>query len=74
MLELTASILGGKPPVYGCLCRVALAFEGGNLSPQLRRISDAAVQTSPAEDAQLDLSHPFGKLRTGFSQLPWVGV
>ena len=70
MLGFTASVLGGEPPVYDGGGLVALAFERGDLLPQQRFTADPAVQTLSAEDAQLDFGHPFGKLRTGFNQLP----
>ncbi len=62
--------LSGEPPVDDGASIVALAFERGDLPSQQRFIADPAVQTRSAEDAQLDLGHPFGKLRTGFNQLP----
>ena len=74
MLEFTAGVLRGEPPVYDGASIVALAFECGDLLPQQHCIAGPAVQTLSTEDAQLDLSHPFGRLRTGFSQLPCLGV
>ena len=56
MLEFTAGVLSGEPPVYDGASIVALAFERGNLPPQ-HFIADPAVQTLSAEDAQLDLGH-----------------
>ena len=32
------------------------------------------LQAGAGQDAELDLRHPFGKLRTGFSQLPCLGL
>ena len=66
MFELTASVLGGEPPVYDGGGLVAFAFERRDLPSQRRFIADPAVQTLPAEDAQLDF--------TMFNQLPWLGV
>ena len=57
MFELTAGVPGGEPPVYDGASIVALAFERGDLPFQQRFIADPAVQTLPAEDAQLDLGH-----------------
>ena len=57
MFELTASVLGGEPPVYDGASIVALAFECCDLPFQQRFIADPAVQALPAEDAQLDLGH-----------------
>ena len=70
MLEFTAGVLGGEPPVDDGASIVALPFERGDLLPPQRFTADPAVQTLSAEDTQLDLGHPFGKLRTGFNQLP----
>ena len=70
MLEFTAGVLSGEPPVDDGAGIVALAFERGDLLPPQHFIADPAVQTLSAEDAQLDCGHPFGKLRTGFNQLP----
>ena len=57
MLEFTAGVLSGEPPVYDGASIVALTFERGNLLPQQHFIADPAVQTLSAEDAQLDLGH-----------------
>ena len=57
MFELTASVPGGEPPVYDGASIVALAFERCDLPSQQRFIADPAVQTLPAEYAQLDFSH-----------------
>ena len=32
------------------------------------------LETGPGQHAELNLRHPFGKLRTGFSQLACLGV
>ena len=49
--------LGGEPPVYDGGGLVALAFERRDLPSQQHFIAGPAVQTLPAEDAQLDLGH-----------------
>ena len=49
--------MGGEPPVYDGGGLVALAFERRDLPSQQRFIADPAVQTLPAEYAQLDFSH-----------------
>ena len=56
MFELTAGVMGGEPPVYDGGGLVALAFERRDLPSQQRFIADPAVQTLPAEYAQLDFS------------------
>ena len=40
MLEFTAGVLSGEPPVYDGASVVALAFERGDLLPQQRFIAD----------------------------------
>ena len=40
MLEFTAGVLSGEPPVYDGASIVALAFEGGDLLPQQHFIAD----------------------------------
>ena len=43
MLEFTAGVLSGEPPVYDGASIVALAFERGDLPSQQRFIADPAV-------------------------------
>ena len=74
MLKFSASILCGETPVYDGGSLVTLMFQRRDLSLQYRLVTDSTVETLVAEDAQLYLSHPFGRLRTGFSQLPCTGV
>ena len=57
MFELTKGVLGGEPPVYDGGGLVALTFERRGIPSQQRFIADPAVQTLPAEDAELDSSH-----------------
>ena len=73
-MKFSACILGGEPPVYDGVSTVALAFQRRDLSFQCCFIADPTAQTLVAEDTDLDLRHPFGRLRTGFSQLPRFGV
>lgn len=68
------SLGGGEAPVYDFLSLVALMFQGRYLPSQSLFITDSTLQTLLAEDTQLYLRHPFGWLRTGFSQLPCFGV
>ena len=63
-----------KVPVDSCCGFIALGLKHFYLSSQLRLIRYPASQSLLAEHAQLYLRHPFGKLRTGFSQLPCFGV
>ena len=38
------------------------------------RVGEPLPQAGTGQYAELDFRHPFGKLRTGFSQLPCLGV
>ena len=74
MLKLDSGIDCGESAVDGCLGLVALGLQSNNLSFKGIFIADAASQTLSAENAELYLRHPFGRLRTGLSQLPCLGV
>lgn len=66
--------MSGEAPVDSGSGIIALGFECGYLSSQLCFIRYSTPQAMLAEDTQFYLRHPFGKLRTGFSQLPCFGV
>ncbi len=74
MLKLAPGVPGREPPVDGCRSLVSLGFQCGNFAFKGFCIANATIQTLFAEDAELNLCHPFGKLRTGLSQLPCLGV
>ena len=74
MSEFGAGISGGEPPDDNRLRLLALTCKSRYLTSQSLFIPDSTPQTLLAKDAQLYLRHPFGKLRTGFNQLPCYGV
>ena len=37
-------------------------------------VGESLLEAGTGQDAELNLGHPFDKLRTGFSQLPCLGV
>ena len=67
MLEFTAGVLRGEPPVYDGASIVALAFERGDLLPQQHCIAGPAVQT-------LSCWKTLNSISAMFSQLPCLGV
>ena len=73
-MEFGSGVLGVEPPVDGGSGGVSLRDQGLDLPPEGRFVGDALLEAAARQDAELDLRHPFGKLRTGFSQLPCLGV
>ena len=76
MLEFSASILGGEPPVYDGVSTVALAFQRRDLSFQCCFIADPTAQTLPAEDAELKSVEVVESLRKSNPEImlqPWWG-
>ena len=57
MLEFSASVLGGEPPVYDCGSLVALMLKRRDLCLQYHFVADPAVEALSTEDAQFNLSH-----------------
>ena len=73
-MELPPGVLGSKPPVDGGLGGVALPFQGLDLPAEDGLGGDTLTEAGACQDAKFNLRHPFGKLRTGLSQLPCLGV
>ena len=73
-MEFGAGILGGEAPVDGGLGGIALGCIGANGASQRNVVAVAHPQAGAGHDAELNLRHPFGKLRTGLSQLACLGV
>ena len=73
-MELTPGVLGGKAPVDGVLGGVALPLQVLDLPAEDRLGGDTLTEAGARQHAELGLRHPFGKLRTGFSQRPCLGV
>ena len=63
-----------KTPVDAGLSLVSLLLQGLDLPAERFLVRETLPEAAAGEDAELDLRHPFGKLRTGFSQLPSLGV
>ena len=73
-MEFPPGVMGSKPPVDGSLGGIALPLQGLDLPAEGGLVRDTLTEAGARQDAKLDLRHPFGKLRTGFSQLPCLGV
>ena len=73
-VEFVSGVLDSEPPVDSGPCRVPFRYAGADGSLQAVLIAVASAQAGPGQHAELDLRHPFDKLRTGFSQLPCLGV
>jgi len=73
-MEFPPGVMGSKPPVDGSLGGIALPLQGLDLPAEGGLVSDTLTEAGARQYAKLNLRHPFGKLRTGFSQLPCLGV
>ena len=73
-VEFGSGVVGAEPPVDGDARCVALALVGGDLALQCVRVGISPPEAGAAQRAEFDLCHPFGKLRTGLSQLACLGV
>ena len=73
-MQFGSGILSAEPPVDGDARCVALGLVGRDLALQGVRVGITPLETGPGQHAELNLRHPFGKLRTGLSQLACLGV
>ena len=73
-MEFPSGVLGGEAPVDGGCRTVAVRYAGVDGPFQAVLIGVSPPQAGSGQHAELDLCHPFDKLRTGFSQLPFLGV
>ena len=73
-MEFRTGILGVEPPVDGGSGSIAFLLQGLDFPAKGRLVGDPPPEAGASQDTKLDLRHPFGKLRTGFSQLPCLGV
>ena len=73
-MQFGSGVQGAEPPVDGGLCRIAPGLIGVDGSLQSGSIGITPLETGPGQHAELNLRHPFGKLRTGLSQLACLGV
>ena len=65
---------GVEPPVDGGSGGVALLDQSIDFPPEGLLAGEPLLQAGAGQDAELDFRHPFDKLRTGFNQLPCLGV
>ena len=49
-------------------------YQGLDFPPESLLVGDPLPQAGAGPHAELDFRHPFDKLRTGFNQLPCLGV
>ena len=73
-MELPPGVLGSKPPVDGGLGGIALPLQGLDFPAEGGLGGDTLPEAGAGQHAKLGLRHPFGRLRTGLSQLPCLGV
>ena len=73
-MELGSGVLDAETPVDAGLSSVSLLFQGLNLPAEGLLLRDALFEAAAGEDTEFNLRHPFGRLRTGLSQLPCLGV
>ena len=73
-VKFAPGVVGVEPPVDGGSGDVSLRDQGLDLPSEGRFVGDALLEAAARQDTELDFRHPFGRLRTGFSQLPCLGV
>ena len=73
-MEFGSGVLYAEEPVDLSLRLVPLPFQGPDLPAEGFLIGETLPEATARKDTELDLRHPFGKLRTGFNQLPCLGV
>ena len=73
-MKFGSGVPGVEPPVDGGSGGVALRDQCIDFPLEGLLAGEPLLQAATGQDAELDLCHPFGKLRTGFNQLPCLGV
>ena len=73
-MKFGSGILGVEAPVDGGSGGVALLNQSLDFPPERLIVGEPLLQAGAGQHAELDLCHPFDKLRTGFNQLPCLGV
>ena len=73
-MEFGAGIEDIEAPIDLGLGLVPRQFQSLYLSTKGFLIGEKLSEATTGEDAEFDLLHPFGRLRTGFNQLPRLGV
>ena len=73
-MEFGSGVLDAEAPVDAGLSFVSLYFQSVDLLAEGFLIRQTLPEATAGENAELDFRHPFGKFRTGLSQLPCLGV
>ena len=73
-MEFGPGILDSETPVDDRLGLIAFLLPGMHPPAEAVLVRVPLTEAAAGYDAEFDLRHPFGKLRTGFSQLPCLGV
>ena len=73
-MEFGSGVLYAEVPVNQGLGLIPFLCQGPDLPAEGFLIGETLPEATAGEDTELDLRHPFGKLRTGFNQLPCLGV
>ena len=73
-MEFGSGVLGGETPVDGGSHGISFRLASADIPFQGVFVGVAPLETGPGQYAELSLRHPFVRLRTGFSQLPCLGV
>ena len=73
-MKFGSCVPGVEPPVDDGLGGVAFPYQGLDFPPKSLLVRDPLPQAGARQHAELDFRHPFDKLRTGFNQLPCLGV
>ena len=73
-VEFASGVLGGEAQVDGKCRTIAFRYAGGDGPFQAVLVAVASPQSGSGQQAALNFRHPLDKLRTGFNQLPCLGV
>ena len=72
-LKVGSGALGVGPPIDGGSSCFAPCDQGLNFPPESHFVGESLCEAGTGHYAELNLGHPFGKLRTGLGQLPCLG-
>ena len=73
-MQFGSGTLGVEPPVDDGLGGAPFPHQGLDFTLEGLLVGEPLPQAGAGQHAELDFRHPFDKLRTGFSQLPCLGV
>ena len=68
-MEFSSGILGGEAPLDDGTGLIAFPLQSLDFPAEGFLVGQPLPETVAGEDTELDLRHPFVRLRTGFSQL-----